>query len=95
MQIRIHRNPAIMKVELYGFDGDSYAKPVGMLPRRAYEVVRPFAEMEEEDAQVLLDELINAGFRPTKEGYAGHLDSVKYHLEDMRKLVFERNNERS
>lgn len=44
-----------------------------------------------EAAQRLMDELWQAGCRPSQSiGTAGHLESVKYHLEDMRRLVFER-----
>ena len=39
--------------------------------------------------QVLIDSLWDAGIRPTKgAGSAGAFDAVKYHLEDMRRLVF-------
>lgn len=41
-----------------------------------------------EEAQELMDELYLAGIRPSEEGTAGQLAAVKYHLEDMRKLVF-------
>ena len=41
-----------------------------------------------EEAQELMDELYLAGIRPSEEGGAGQLQAIKYHLEDMRKLVF-------
>jgi hypothetical protein len=41
------------------------------------------------EAQRLMDELWNCGLRPSEgSGSAGQLESVRYHLEDMRKLVF-------
>lgn len=43
-----------------------------------------------EEAQVLMDDLWQAGLRPTEgTGSAGALASANKHLEDMRKLVFE------
>jgi len=41
------------------------------------------------EAQEIMDELWRNGLRPSEgSGSAGQLASVKYHLEDMRKLVF-------
>ena len=40
-------------------------------------------------AQELMDSLWECGVRPKEgQGSAGQMESVKYHLEDMRKLVF-------
>lgn len=47
--------------------------------------------MTGQDVQVLVDQLYSLGFRPTEAmGSAGQLDAVNAHLQDMRKLVFER-----
>lgn len=55
-------------------------------PGREYE---PSLSLEVEEAQQLMDQLYACGITPSKErGSAGQLDAVKYHLEDMRKLVF-------
>jgi hypothetical protein len=44
-----------------------------------------------EVAQQLMDDLWRCGLRPSEgTGSAGALAAVKYHLEDMRKIVFER-----
>jgi hypothetical protein len=41
------------------------------------------------EAQVLMDDLWSAGVRPTEgAGTAGSMAAVKFHLEDMRRLVF-------
>ena len=41
------------------------------------------------EAQELADQLYAAGIRPTAaNGTVGQLDATKYHLEDMRTLVF-------
>src|SRR5260221_5427078 len=40
-------------------------------------------------AQSLFDALWRVGFRPNKgEASAAHVEALKYHLEDMRKLAF-------
>jgi hypothetical protein len=44
----------------------------------------------ETEAQILMDSLWDCGTRPSEgQGSAGQLAAVKYHLEDMRKLVFQ------
>jgi len=49
----------------------------------------PAAIITPTTAQQMMDELWNIGVRPSEgSGSAGQLASVKYHLEDMRKLVF-------
>ena len=51
--------------------------------------VDPFIKLSLEEAQEFMDSLYACGIRPSAAtGSAGQLDSVKYHLEDMRKLVF-------
>ena len=41
-------------------------------------------------AQDVLNQLWQQGFRPKDgTGNGGHIDAVKYHLEDMRKMVFD------
>lgn len=40
--------------------------------------------------QTLMDDLWNCGIRPSEgTGSAGSLKATQYHLEDMRKLIFE------
>jgi len=49
----------------------------------------PFLSLEPEAAQNLMDELWNAGLRPTEgTGSAGSLAATERHLADMRALVF-------
>lgn len=45
----------------------------------------PFLSLEEDDAQGLFMEMWRAGFRP---GNDGDETATKYHLEDMRKIAF-------
>ena len=45
--------------------------------------------LKEQEAQELMDQLYAIGIRPAgARGSLGQLDAVKYHLEDLRKLVF-------
>lgn len=49
----------------------------------------PLITLSNEDAQKLLDELWRAGVRPTDQmDSMAAIGAVKYHLEDMRRLVF-------
>jgi hypothetical protein len=46
-----------------------------------------------DEAQQLMDELWRAGVRPAAtEASVGALAAVKYHLEDMRRIAFSRND---
>lgn len=65
-----------------------FAQPVVFEERESGGYVDPFLRLSPEDATRLMDELWGAGVRPTSVGTAGQLEAVKYHLEDMRKLVF-------
>lgn len=58
------------------------AKPI------SYDVYPTF-QLSNRNAQALMDQLWQCGVRPTEgKGSAGQLKAVEYHLEDMRKLVF-------
>lgn len=52
------------------------------------EQIDPLFTLEEDEAQQLIDGLWAAGVRPKEIGTAGHLAATQYHLEDMRRLVF-------
>lgn len=50
----------------------------------------------EDLAQQLMNDLWRCGMRPTEgKGSAGQLTAVQYHLEDMRRLVFESPEDRT
>jgi hypothetical protein len=52
--------------------------------------LKPTFELGEKSAQMLLDQLWEAGIRPSShEGNLGALAATQKHLEDMRRLVFE------
>lgn len=51
----------------------------------------PTLSLQPEQAQALMDSLWDAGLRPSEgSGSAGALAATQTHLQDMRRLVFER-----
>ncbi len=54
-------------------------------------IADPSLKLRKPEAQALIDALWGAGVRPSSgEGNAGQLGATEKHLEDMRRLVFER-----
>ena len=52
-------------------------------------IIDPVMTLTKEEVQKWMDELWKLGIRPSDgEGSIGAIGAVKYHLEDMRKLVF-------
>jgi hypothetical protein len=86
----VHSNPARRTVDVYERRG-RFHRAEGELveiPDMCAEV-KPTMRLMPEEAQALMDGLWDAGLRPVGgAGSAGQLDAVKYHLEDMRRLVF-------
>lgn len=95
LEVRIKRNPWTRTVELVVMhtDGEtrSVAEPLIMTRIGEHEAVLPAFELQDNETQLLLDELWRAGFRPT-EGVEnlGQLKATQDHLEDMRKIAFNR-----
>ena len=84
------------RYDLYLLDKTDSGKFYGALTYTGYNegsYLLPTVSLEREDAQKLMNSLWDAGIRPREMGTAGQLAAVSYHLEDMRKLVFD--NERS
>jgi hypothetical protein len=55
------------------------------------ELLKPSFNMHNAQVHELFDQLRKQGYRPkVGTGNGGHLDAIKYHLEDMRNPVFER-----
>lgn len=47
--------------------------------------------LRDDEAQNLMDALWNVGIRPAQgSGTGAHVEAMKYHLEDMRRLVFDK-----
>lgn len=55
------------------------------------QIVEPILRLKPSEAQQLFDELYRCGLRPSEKSRTeGVVEAMRYHLEDMRKLVFER-----
>lgn len=77
------------RVDFHVFDEEDrlLAPPVKFLvPEEGIRQVPTFS-LYREEAQVLMDRLWDLGFRPQRS--SGEIKAIKYHLEDMRKLVFQ------
>lgn len=59
--------------------------------RKAGTYLQPSFTLDEEQAQALFNAMWLAGLRPKDgTGNSGHVEALNNHLQDMRKLVFER-----
>lgn len=69
--------------------------PVTLKSRERGTQQEPFLDLGRDEAQQLFESLWKAGFRPKDgTGNGGHIEAIKYHLEDMRRLVFDRHEKR-
>ncbi len=75
---------------VYGMVGDGEIQPVTVVKHEPHLQHGPhFLTLSEDDMQAMFDQLWTLGFRPQDgTGNGGHIEALKYHLEDMRKLVF-------
>jgi hypothetical protein len=72
-------------------DGTMVAAPVSMVKHGTRLMYEPMLVLDVQLSQKLMDELWQCGVRPSEgSGSAGQLAAVKYHLEDMRNLVFKK-----
>lgn len=71
-------------------DNKSRVKEIILENHKPDMALEPSFQIDNDTAQILMDDLWNAGLRPTEgTGSAGALRAVERHLEDMRRLVFE------
>lgn len=88
-QREIWSDAIAIRVGLKGPNGFDVATPVIMVGVEPGEMTQPMIKLPFDAAQRLMDELWQAGCRPSQSvGTAGQVEAVKYHLEDMRRLVF-------
>lgn len=96
MIMRLFLNPA----KLYGYDlyiekDGSMAKEI-VFEEKKHERFAPTSSVltiSKREAQILIDDLWNAGLRPTEgSGSAGSLAATQRHLEDMRTITFKKLN---
>jgi hypothetical protein len=66
------------------------AEPLTFRPLAEDEIERPQLELNNSDAQSLMDQLWQCGLRPTEgTGSAGAMAATQAHLADLRRLVFD------
>lgn len=87
--IRAYKNYAYDATEIFIRDAE------GAWGTLAFEKLPPgsagprAALLEDRDAQRLMDDLWDSGFRPTEgAGSAGALSATQHHLKDMQRIVF-------
>lgn len=69
--------------------GFAVARPLTMEVIEPGLMTDPTFRLPFDAAQRLMDELWQAGVKPSQSvGSTGQVEAIKYHLEDMRKLVF-------
>lgn len=67
------------------------AEPLTLRELEEVQYVEPTFNIDQTEAQILMDDLWSAGIRPTEgAGSAGSLKATQNHLEDMRKIAFKR-----
>jgi len=91
LQVRACAAPWHNGVEILIKQGRATAEPIIMQERDGGMYKEPSFVLGNDIAQVLMDDLWDAGLRPTEgTGSAGALAATQRHLEDMRTLVFKK-----
>jgi len=68
----------------------SVAQPLTLTEYRPGQPYVPTLRLDPEQAQRLMDQLYEAGIRPTQGlGSVGQIEAVRAHLADMRKIAFQ------
>ena len=91
MEWRLQDSPYLDRIEVFVYDRTHVAKPAVLEfdPRDEGALIEPCLELDHDAAQQLMNELWKIGIRPKDgSGTVAHVDSMKAHLEDMRRLVF-------
>lgn len=78
-------------------EGQPYvAKKLEFTKPQAWEAITPTFNLARDQVQDLFNELWRLGYRPKDgTGNSGHVEAIKFHLEDMRKLVFSQKKDRA
>ena len=89
MKMRAVNAPWYRGVQFVLRDGNTVVKEVVFEEVSSESIVDPSFTLGMEEAQVLIDDLWNAGLRPTEgTGSAGSLRATEKHLADMRLIAF-------
>jgi hypothetical protein len=90
LEVRATSAPWHRGIEFLVMQGDYVAEPLVMKAMTVC-VSDPTFTLDKDKAQTLMDDLWQAGLRPTEgSGSAGALAATQRHLEDMRTLVFKK-----
>ena len=94
-EIAIHDGGFSGKYEIAIFseqDGKpTVSVPVTMKDQSEGEMVDPLDSFTKDEIQEFFNRLWSMGFRPKDgTGNSGHIEALKYHLEDMRELALNR-----
>lgn len=90
IKIRAAPAPWYSGVELLVKQGKSVGISVQMQAAPESAVMEPTLRISNNEAQTLMDDLWNAGLRPTEgTGTAGALKATEVHLADMRRIAFD------
>jgi len=92
LKVRAMSAPWHSGVEFLAKCDGAYGRPLTMdTPVNKGISVEPTFSLSMEAAQILMDDLWNAGLRPTEgTGSAGALAATQRHLNDMRAIVFKK-----
>lgn len=93
IELKFHDAPWLDAFEMAFFSkqgGKSFvASPLTMTEYKRGALIQPTVRLSRSAMQGLFNELWRSGFRPADgTGNASTVDALRYHLEDMRKLVF-------
>lgn len=99
IRLRAFMNPASgFTWQFYFYDSEKHAavEDIVFKPAPPGTIIRPAFELDKGQCQELMDSLWNNGIRPSdgvaSTGQIGamqnQIESIQYHLEDMRRLVF-------
>lgn len=95
-RIRASRTPMYLgggQIQLFAYQSGSgghyAAKKLELVQHEQNSAIEPFIDIDKEEAQVLMDDLWDAGVRPTEgSGSAGAMKAVQDHLADMKRIAF-------
>ena len=93
LRIRVRKDPAIDGIELVGFyrDGNRgfYIGKPDLVEFKEGQIIDSFLSITNLSAQVLMDDLWAAGFRPAENRWVeGERMAMKDHLSDLRNILF-------
>lgn len=76
-------------IELQARDENGYAGRMVFEKKPDHQILDAFLRIDHSSAQVLMDDLWQAGLRPSEgSGSAGSLKATENHLKDMQRIAF-------